>query len=299
MKRLGLLAVALAATFAISGAAASQSMATFCVRVDVPNTGSWTNAACTEVTAGQQKNWVQVKRTTQQLPQHQWCAEVENASEALYKEPNCTNETGTLRYNKIMEHPSWWSSNIQLKQQTKQIKLQLKGKAALESTVGGLAVTIKCNTGVTEGATIEGSAFGSGQGKGRITFTSCSSSTCPPREPIVTKQTKSHLGMIAGQLKYGEIFEPTEGETFTEITLGGVCGVTLPAKGSVVAEVSPQEAETQEGLLNFPETAITKINLEGQEKTVSLKLGTEAAKFNGAFGTRLAEGQPLGVWGSN
>jgi hypothetical protein len=290
----------LAAMGAVSGTTASISMANVCVRVEEQNTGSWTNATCTEKKAGEPKNWILIQEETLYLGSGQWCARVESGEPSLYKDPQCISKSENGGFIKVYERPTWYVSGNQLKQGTRQIKLQVKGVAILKSVVAGKALKIECKNAVSEGSTIEGNGLGQGQGKGRITFTSCASETCPPHEPIITNQTKAHLGTSTGsQSKYVELFEPTQGENFTEIKLGGACLVTVAAKGTVAAEVIPGEAEGQEGLLNFPEPPIEKVNLEGQEKKVGLKLGAEPAKFSGTFGARLETKEVFGVFGSN
>lgn len=306
MKRIGLLALAVAAVCAISGATASVSTAIVCVRVDEPGSGHWTNPGCSETQAGQPRNWVQIKAIASAQPQHQWCVEVEvPPGEAVYSDAFCTSMVGQLKYHKIILHPDWWVGGNQLKQGAQQIKLQLKGPAVLESKIAAVALTIECKNGSSEGSTIEGQGFKQGQDKGRITFTQCATKApkCKVAEPITTVQTKSRLGMIAGQNKYADLFEPQQGTTFAIIKIidgAEPCAVKgeFPVKGSVAAEVIPGEAEGQEGMLNFPTTAISKVLLDNETKEgVGLSLGVEPAKFGAAFGARLATNQPYGVFG--
>jgi hypothetical protein len=115
----------------------------------------------------------------------------------------------------------------------------------------------------------------------------------------VTNQTKSHLVTYSGgQTKYADLFEPTQGNVFTLLKLGGVCAMSLNVTGSVAAEVLPAEVEGQEGLLNFPAEPIKTVFLEQQAKTIGLMLGTKEAKFGAGFGARLETNETYGVFGS-
>jgi hypothetical protein len=300
MKRIGLLMLALAAACAISGAAASTSLASFCVRASEPNKGNWTNATCTEKTAGQQTNWVKIQSFSNEISPGIWCAEVAEANTGNWTNSQCTT-AGTGNFIKAYERPDWYLNGSQLKQGSRQIKLQLKGTAVLKSELAGLGpVTVECNGGLSEGATIDGYGNNQGQGKGRITFTSCTSTVCPVAEPIVTKQTKAHLVTFKGQqTKYAELFEPTEGEVFTTLKFAGVCSLAVNVTGKVAAEIVPKEKEQQEGALIFPETAISSVVHEGQEVTPGLFLGLKEAKFSSYFGARLETNERFGVFGSN
>lgn len=205
--------------------------------------------------------------------------------------------------------PYWHVASSRLGQgQVRQLKLQLKGTAVLSASFSAESkVTVVCNSSVSEGATIEGQGERQGQGKGRITFTSCKvtkpTSGCTVVEPITTAQVKSHLVTYAGtQAKYAELFEPTEGKTYVTLKfVGSGCGVVVgsqPVTGTVAAEVLPVEKESQEGLLNFPAEPLTKVFLEGEEKKPGLFLGGHETVFNAAYGARLATGEQWGVFGS-
>lgn len=301
MKRIKLIVLALIAASALSGAMAASSQAvTQCMRVAEQGTGNWSNATCTEKAGTQPKEYVLVNEPGLSLGAGIMCAEVIEANTGNYSNSQCTNKV-TGNFIKVYERPHWWIQGKQLKQGSKQIKLQLKGIAVLKSEISGIGpVTIECNTGISEGATIDGYGINQGQGKGRISFTSCRSNVCTPAEPIVTKQTKAHLATISGhQSKYVELFEPTEGEVFTTLKLGVLCG-TLNVTGSVAAEILPGgENELQEGELVFPEAPIKSILHEGREVTPGLFLGLVEAKFAAAFGARLDEGGKFGVFGGN
>jgi len=201
--------------------------------------------------------------------------------------------------------PYWHVNGSKLGQGVaKQVKLQLKGTAVLKGEVSGAVVVIECKNSISEGATIEGQGNVQGQDKGRLTFTQCTvvkPTNCTVVEPITTVQTKSHLVYLPEnkQQKFGELFEPQQGETFVTLKFAGKTCL-LPAtnvKGTVAAEVLPIEAEGQEGLLNFPETQIEKVVLEQQTRKIGLFLGEKATVFSAAYGARLETGEKWGVFG--
>jgi hypothetical protein len=203
--------------------------------------------------------------------------------------------------------PYWRVNGARLGQgASKQINLQLKGGAVLDTKVLGVAVTVECATGVSEGATIEGQGQFQGQDKGRLTFKKCMAvlggTFCEVREPVTTNQLKSHLVTFSGgQKKYADLFEPQQGENIVTIDLAGLkCGmeVKFTVKGSVAAEVIPAEVESQDSLLNFPLFAIKEVFLEQQAKKPELKVGAEKAEFIAAFGAKLESGERFGVWGT-
>ena len=193
-----------------------------------------------------------------------------------------------------------------LGQETRQIKLQIKGVATLSAKVAGTEIAISCRNSVSEGSTIEGP----NQGKGRLTFTSCKVDKpielCAVAEPITTVQTKAHLAIDPNnkQQKFVEFFEPQQGTTFAILMFKGTgCGVILgnqAVKGSIAAEVVPIEREVQEGLLNFPLKPITEVELgltQGQKTKAGLTFANEPAVFAAAFGSRLDNGEQGGVFG--
>lgn len=198
--------------------------------------------------------------------------------------------------------PYWRVNTLRLETGTKQIKLQNKGQLVLKSEVGTTPITITCNSSISEASTIGGNRTNQGQDKGHITYTSCSDSVtnCTPVEPITTKETKSYLALAATQTKIVDVFEPTEGETFTTITLkGGTCLLAGPheVKGSVAAEIIPAGVENQEGLIVFPSTPIKKVKHEGTEITLpALMLGPKEATFSGIYGARLVSGEKFGAF---
>lgn len=190
---------------------------------------------------------------------------------------------------------------------TRQNKLQNKGNARLLSEIGTTKVEITCTESASEGATIESNGTqGQGQDKGRIKYSGCSINipNCVVSEPITTNPTKSHLVTYkSAQSKYADLVEPTEGIVFTTVKIiknTEACTVAsvLEVKGSVAAEVYPKELETKQGLLNFPETTITPIFLEGAEKKPGLFLGSKEAKLSAAYGSTLVTGETFGVFSS-
>jgi hypothetical protein len=209
--------------------------------------------------------------------------------------------------NETRRGPYWYVGGSRLTSGTKQLNLQVKGAALFKSKVVGVAATIECTKASSEGATLEGNGFAQGQDKGRLTFSTCHVSTagCVVAEPMTTVNTKSHLVTFAGsQSKYADLFEPQQGEVLVTVNLVNgketKCAVVgeFPIKGTVAAEVVPKESESQEGLLNFPETPIEKVFLENKEKLVKLALGGEPAKFTGGFAAKLATGERFGVFGT-
>jgi hypothetical protein len=309
MKRITLIALALATVCAVSGVVTSSSLAArTCYRVLAPGAGSWQKPNCTEASSGHGE-YVWVKKLTQQEVHNIWCAETTISGEGLWADSQCSVLGPPFNFIRVYGPPKWNVNGAQLKQGVKQIKLQLKGKAVLKSEVSNIKLTLECNTGAAEGAAIEGNGNGQGQDKGRITFEQCQLSeptNCKVEEPIKTVQTKSYLATTSGrQQKIVDVFEPQQGTIFTELKFKTEGGCLIPkpdpVRGSVAAEVLPVEAEGQEGLLNFPATPITTILFEEQEKTIGLKLGSEEAgkpaTFAAAFGTRLNEGGTFGTFG--
>ncbi|HEY7829830.1 MAG TPA: hypothetical protein VIC06_04620 [Solirubrobacteraceae bacterium] len=204
----------------------------------------------------------------------------------------------------MIVNPPWWQvNNTVLKQGSKQIKLQLKQNPAVLKTPE-LKAEISCNGSISEGATIDGFGSGPGQGKGRVTYSSCTvlkPSACTVAEPITTKQLKAYLANAATQTEVVEVFVPTEGTLFVTLKFSGTgCGANLVGErgvsGSVAGEVIPVESETQEGLVTFPQTPITKVKYEEQEQKLGLNVVGFTSTFSGAYGARLATNEPFGVF---
>ncbi|HEY7829484.1 MAG TPA: hypothetical protein VIC06_02840 [Solirubrobacteraceae bacterium] len=183
---------------------------------------------------------------------------------------------------------------------TRQIKLQSKGPLFLK--VPG-TLEIRCENSISEGGTIEGNTTTQGQGKGRTLYSSCKvlvpgeekclvGDTLTNRGQIKTSPIKSYLAK-AGQTGIVEVFEPGQGNIFTQFNLvtgKSACAFKeVGAIGSAVAEVIPARVEGQEGLISFPEKAILKVIHEETEVTLpSLKTVGAVGTFSGVYAARLA-----------
>jgi hypothetical protein len=300
MRRIGLIGLALTAICAFGGMTASASMASFCVRVEEPGQGNFLDSGCGLPGAG---SYIPIQNYGRYLGRGQWCAEVEAANTGNRTDAGCVN-VGRGNFIIVYERPDWFVGGIQLKQGVRQMKWQVKGTPILSATFGEAKVVVECNRSVSEGATIEGQGNFQGQGKGRLTFTSCKVAKpekCTVAEPITTVQTKAHLASFRGQSKIAVLFEPTEGKTYVTLKFSGSgCGVIAgsePVTGTVAAEAIPTNVEGQEGLLNFPEQAIKTVSLEGQERSLGLSLGGQPTVFSAAYGVRLASGESFGAFG--
>lgn len=295
MKRFGLLGLVLLVMCGFGGATASSSMAA-CLRTAEAGKGTFKNSACTEAEAGGPFIWV--KRLVTYLGNGVWCAETTNANEGNYTNGTCTT-LGVGNFVKVFAGPFRRVNGARFESGTKQIKLQLKSNAAVLVSPK-LELEVECKNSISEGATIEGNGLNQGQGKGRVSYSSCkvlkpNKAECTVAEPITTKPIKSYLAFREGaQQEFVEVFEPTEGNVFTNLTFSKGCPLiiagTQPVDGSAAAELVPKEAEVQEGLVNFPTTPIEKVKHEGVEKTIGLTIGgsTNSASFSAAYGARLA-----------
>jgi len=218
------------------------------------------------------------------------------------------------------EGPFWHVGGEKLKQGSKGIKLQSKGelilKGELSSKPTNIKVVITCLNSTSNG-TIDGQGpTKQGQDKGTVTYTQCSVVTepefkgCTVVEPITTNQLKSHLAeaVVQQKMQIVDLFEPSpnpqleqKGETPSFVTIHLTkCGLAeglWPVKGSVVAQLAPQEEEGQEGSLYFPKEPILKINHEGQQEVkVGLTFNGLPATFTGFYGARLQSGEKWGVF---
>jgi len=313
MKRVALLILALAAMSVVCGAGASSSMAQFCRRVEIPpeleNAGKWSNATCTQKAEGQPKNWITIQGFTAYLGQGQFCAEVEEPNTGHFNNALCTLTGANSNFIRVLPRPVWFVGGEQLKQGTKQIKLQIKGSAILKSST--LGIEISCKGSGSEGATIEGNGIGQGQGKGRVTYSQCSvlkpvgkEGTCEVAQPITTNQLKTYLATANVQSKIVSVFEPTVGKVFVELKFSKPCGEALSSSpvgvtGNVAGEDIPSESEGQEGLVAFPATAISKVTNEGQEKVLKLETIGNVSTFTGAYSARLQGNERFAVFGTN
>ncbi len=181
--------------------------------------------------------------------------------------------------------------------ETRQLKLQNKGSITLKAP-GTLEIV--CQRSISEGATIEGSTVTQGQDKGRTIYSSCAvpvpaGEKCKVvGDQIKTNQTKSYLAEAETQTKIVDVFEPTQGSTFSVFRLengaGGGCVFNeVGVAGSAVAEIIPSGQEGQEGLIVFPPTAILKVKHEGTAVTLpSLKTVGAVSTFSAVYGARLA-----------
>ena len=207
--------------------------------------------------------------------------------------------SGVMTSSASASGPFWHVNGSLFSTGTKQIKLQSKGAAVL--SLPSLKIEITCNNSISEGSTIEGNGTSQGQGKGRITYSSCKSNAagCTVAEPITTNPIKSYLAVAATQTKDVEVFEPGQGTLFVTLKLsGGSCLLagSFEVTGGAVAELIPSGSEAQEGLLFFPKTPITKVKHEGVEKTVELKTKGLESAFTAAYGARLQTGEKYGVF---
>jgi hypothetical protein len=207
--------------------------------------------------------------------------------------------------------PFWHVGGTKLGQgEVKQFKAQAKGVTVLKAPVPEHEVEIKCHNSYSEGAAIIGQGNFQGQDKGRIVFEQCETfiygvaGSCKVISPIKTNQLKSYLAYNGEkpevkQQKFVNVFEPQQGENFVVLKFEGgkACPAeTAPVTGSVAAEIVPIERESQELLFAFPVEPITHIVHEQQERKVGLTFIVSAV-FSGAFGVRLVDNQPWGVFG--
>jgi hypothetical protein len=202
--------------------------------------------------------------------------------------------------------PYWRVNGSRLGQGvSKQVKLQAKGVTVLKAEALGVTVEIVCHNSYSEGAAIEGQGNFQGQDKGRFIFEQCkttgSAGCTQVEEPIKTTQIKSYLAYDPNnkQQKFIDVFEPKQGSQLVVLHFkGGIfCPAEVAVEGSLAAEIIPVEKESQEGLLDFPPTPITKIEHEQQVRTIGLKFAGEPAVFSDVYGARLATNERWGVFG--
>jgi hypothetical protein len=310
MKSIGFLGLALVAVFVLNGMGATTSMA-ICVQVEEENTGNYNNSECREPkTMGK---WIKVKEGASlfSLGNGQWCAETEEPNTGNYNNSECREPKTGSKWIKIKaEAPHWYVNGSRLLQGKKavnisaaQVESELKGKVAL------LGAWISCKSAITQNAYIEGSGTNQGQDSAsNITFEKCTThepAKCIVNEPIKTKQIKSQLVEYTNnskQTKIGDLFEPSQGEIYVEISFKkgvekcAIEGEVFPVKGSVVANIFPENQEVLNGHLTFPKEPITVVKHEGQERKVGLTLGGGAATFSGIFEAKLVSGEKWGVF---
>jgi hypothetical protein len=214
--------------------------------------------------------------------------------------------------------PFWHRNGSKLTQGSVGVTGQNKGNLSLSSKIGTTPITITCTASASVG-TIDGQGPTlQGQGKGKVKYTGCKtnvancgiSETLPEKPPtgnITTGQLKIHLatGTVQGTEQIVALLEPSPSEqtaekVFTKFAIVKEASACLleglyKVSGSVVAQLSPQEAESQEGSLFFPEPAITTITHEGQTVHPGLFLGTAEAVFKGYYAQKAQSGT-LGVF---
>lgn len=309
MKRIYLVALAIAMVCAFGGATASPSLAVEkqCLKVVEPGTGNWKDPICTESTTSGE--YIKVNEPGQSLSPGIMCAEVVEEKTGTYSNAQCTGTAGKEgKYIKVYERLHWWTNGNQLKQGKMQVKIiSVQTETELKGKVVSMNAWISCKTALTQNAYIEGYGINQGQGSAsNITFENCTThepKKCVVNEPIKTSQLKSHLVLYtnkAGQVKMGELFEPSQGEKYVEISFKNgaeACPLgaeKFPVKGGVVGNIFPEGQEGQVGHLTFPVEPITTITHEGQTRKVGLFLGTVEATFSGIFEAQLS---PPGKWG--
>lgn len=192
--------------------------------------------------------------------------------------------------------PFWHvAGNKLLQGETRQIKLQSKGPLVLKSA--GINTEIECKNSISEGANIEGSSTKQGQGKGRVTYSSCTvlkpePGKCTVAEPITTNQLKAYLAEAATQTHYVEVFEPTVGTVFTTLKFALACPAAVRGErgvnGKVAAEIIPTKVEGQEGMIAFPSPIISEVKHEGETVPIQLEAIGFHAVFTGIYAGRLA-----------
>lgn len=194
--------------------------------------------------------------------------------------------------------PFWHVGGSKFTEGTRQLKLQSKGALVLKSPEA--KVEIECKNSISEGATIEGSKETQGQGKGRVTYSSCvtlkpTTEGCALLKPVITTNPlKSYLAYSVTpvtQTKIVEVFEPGQGSVFVTFEMTPQCGAALEkvgVTGNVAAEVIPARVEGQEGMIAFPSPIISEVNHEGVIKKLQLSTILLHAVFTGVYGARLA-----------
>lgn len=299
MKRLGLIGLMLITVCAFGGITATSSLAVECRLTREIGAGVYKDSQCIHNEAPFE--FVKVLGHTKYLGNGIWCVETE-LNLGNRTDPQCGIK-GVGKYIEVLQPgPNWRVNGNQLKQGTKQIKLQLKGTAVLKTPL--LSVEIECKNSISEGATIEGQGEAQGQGKGRVSYTQCTvlkPSACTVAQPITTNQLKSHIAFASTQTKMVQIFEPTVGVTFVVLKFSGAsCPASVLGErgviGSIAAELTPVGKESQEGLVAFPSSAITTVLYEGQERKLKLEVGGFPSTFSAVYGARLATNEPFGVF---
>jgi hypothetical protein len=312
LKRLiTLIGVAFITACTLGGLTASSSFAA-CLRTTESGTGNYMAGCMTKEING---NWILTMgalEVVNGLPAGSFCAETEEPNVGNYM-AQCLVPEATAQHIRVKLGAGafvWVDNGKVLEQGKKQVNISsAQGEPELKGKVALLGAWISCKSAVTQNAYIEGDGINSGQGSAsNITFEKCTThepAKCIVNEPIKTKQVKSRLVEYtnsAKQLKTGELFEPSQGETYVEISFKkgaekcAIEGEVFPVKGSVVANVFPEDQESLNGYLTFPKEPITAVKSEGQEREVGLTLGGVASTFSGIFESKLASGEKWGAF---
>jgi hypothetical protein len=201
--------------------------------------------------------------------------------------------------------PFWHVAGAKLAQGTaKQVKTQAKLAPILNMKTALGELTMICHNSYSEGKAIENSST-QGQDKGRVVFEQCKVTStiagCTEvSQPIITNQLKSFLAFNPNnkQQKFVDVFEPQQGNTFVVLHFNKGCFFeNVEVSGAVAAEIVPIEKESQELLLDFPESPITTIVHGQQERKIGLTFAGEPMILDSVYGARLATNQPWGVFG--
>jgi hypothetical protein len=209
--------------------------------------------------------------------------------------------------------PFWHRNGSKLVQGSVGGTGQSKGNLSLSTKIGTTPITFTCTSSTSVG-TIDGQGpILQGQGKGKVKYTGCTTnvSNCgisetlaekPASQKITTGQLKSHLATatVQGVDQIVALFEPSPTEQTAEkvfvkfaiVKESVACLLEglYTVKGSVVAQLAPQEAESQEGSLFLPDIPITTITHEGQTVHPGLFLGTNDAILRGYYTQRTQTG---------
>lgn len=311
MKSTRIIILALLATGALGCIMASSPIAALgiCVRVDEPGQGDRGIPSCRG--AEMAGNFIKIIRFELPGPNGQWCAKTEILNHGNREENNCEGKPVVGKFILVRRAPPNWHMNGSKLSQGSSVGItgQSKGNLVLKSKAAGIDFTISCTTSHTVG-TIDGQGnLLQGQDKGTVKYEGCTITNKENIKPcevgekevgvINTNQLKSHLAyaQVQGTEQIVDIFEPSTSEQTKELIFANIhiinCGIlkgVFPVKGSVASQMMPQEEESQEGSLFFPETPISTVSQEGQEAHPKLTLGTNEAIFTGFYGQQIQSG---------
>lgn len=178
--------------------------------------------------------------------------------------------------------------------------------AKLVGKVASAEVVIVCKKVTSSGSLIGGNP---GKNKEIIEFTECEITNVEGCSVAVAPtRARSILGHVPGSSKMLVDFGAEEGtRAFTEITISKkTSGCTLVTKApvtvaegdtyAVAAEISPEEAQTREGLLHFPETAIKEDEQEGKTVKLGLVFDKNPAVFSAQINVEQLSKLPFGAF---